>query len=53
MEPDDLEEPDNMNGELEVEEFGQEVAAAVEDVVTHPAYKRIKFILKEPSDFTA
>lgn len=53
MEPDELEEPDDMNGELEVEEVGQQVAAAVEDVVTHPAYKKIKFILKEPTDFSA
>ena len=53
MEPDELEEPDDMNGEMEVEEVGQQVAAAVEDVVTHPAYKKIKFILKEPADFTA
>jgi hypothetical protein len=42
-----------MNGELEVEEVGQQVAAAVEDVLTHPAYKRVKFILREPSDFSA
>ena len=41
MEPDELEEPDDMNGELEVEEVGQQVAAVVEDVVTHPAYKRV------------
>ena len=53
MEPDELEEPDDMNGELEVDEIGQQVVAAVEDVVTHPAYKKIKFILKEPSDFAA
>ena len=38
MEPDELEEPDDMNRELEVEEVGQQVAAAV---VTHPAYKKI------------
>ena len=48
-----MEEPDDMNGELEVEEVGQQVAAAVVDVITHPAYKKIKFILKEPSDFIA
>ena len=53
MGPDELEEPDDMDGNLEVDEIGQQVAAAVEDVVTHPAYKRIKFILKEPLDFAA
>ena len=53
MDPDELEVPDNTDGDLEVDEIGQQVAAAVEDVVTHPAYKRIKFILKEPSDFAA
>ena len=48
-----MEVPDNTDGYLEVDEIGQQVATAVETVVTHPAYKRIKFILKEPSDFAA
>ena len=44
---------DNEPDGKEVIVIDVEVAAAVEDVVTHPAYKKIKFILKEPTDFSA
>ena len=47
MEEDDLEQPDDMNGEIEEEEVGQAAEAHVREIISNRNYKRIKFVLRE------
>lgn len=47
MQEEDLEQPDDMNGEIEEEEVGQAAEARVREIVSDRNFKRIKFVIRE------
>ena len=47
MQEEDLEQPDDMNGEIEEEEVGQAAEARVREIVLDRNFKRIKFVIRE------
>ena len=47
MQEEDLEQPDDMNGEIEEEEVDQAPEARVQEIVSDRNFKRIKFALRE------
>ena len=47
MQEEDLEQADDMNGEIEEEEVGQAAEARVREIVSDRNFKRIKFVIRE------